>query len=283
MLANYISWKVFKLSLIFASVLSFSVFFTQLLRFVDVASSLPAKEAFVLVFAWFFYLFVYFFPNSFLLSFAYVFFELKENKKFLVFESFGIRTSKLMLRVFAILFPVVIGSLLAGFFVSREDVQFLRRYSIYKYYSSLIASLPEKTFYNLPEMSIYVEERKGNAANNVFFSSKDMLIFAKNVNFEEGRLIFREGSVLHQQGNKSFTATFHKYTFNLQKVISLDKKFEKRDTVVNILNFTLLILYLPVSTYVSLRYIYHTSSFYYFLAVLSLSYQFTLILVRNLF
>ncbi len=282
MLVKYISWKILKLSLLVSLVLAFSVFFTQLLRFVDVVSSLPIKESLLLVFAWFFYLFVYFFPNSLLLSLTYIFFELKENKKLLIIESFGIHKNKLILKVFAILLLAVFGCFLSGFFVDREDIQFLRRYGVYKYYSSLIASVPEKTFYKLPEMSIYLEERSGNKARDVFFNSRDMVIFAETVNFEQGKLVFEKGSVLHQQEGKSFVATFDQYILNLQKIVGLDKNQEKKDNIVHMVNFGMLFLYVPIASYLSLKVFYHTSSLYYFLAILSLVYQFTLILVRNL-
>ncbi len=281
MLVNYISWRILKLSIVVSSLLAFSVFFTQLLRFVDVLSSLPVRESLLLVSAWFFYLFVYFFPNSLVLSLTYVFFELKENKKLLIIESFGVDKNRLIMRVFVVMLLAVFGCFLGGFFVDREDIQFLRRYSVYKYYSSLIAYVPEKTFYRLSEMSIYLEERSGNRAKNVFFNLKDMVIFAETVNFEQGKLVFEKGSVLHQQEGKSFVATFDQYTLNLQEVVGLDRKPRRKDNIVHMVNFGLLFLYLPIALYLSLKVFHHTSSLYYFLAVISLAYQFTLILVRN--
>ncbi len=282
MLERYILWRILRLSILISFILSFSIFFTQLLRFIDIIPSLPLGESLLLVLAWSFYLFVYFFPNAFLLSFTYVFFELKENKKLFIVEAFGIRKDKLLFKVFTLLLPALFGGFLGGFFIDREDVQFLRRYSIYKYYSTLIAAVPEKTFYNLPEMSIYMEERRGDTAKGVFFSSKDMVIFAETVRFKEGKLIFEKGSVLHQRENKSFVATFDQYTLNLQKIIGLDKKSEKKDMIVHVVNFLMLFLCVPLGTYISLSYIYHASSLYYLLAGVSLVYQFTLILVRNI-
>ncbi len=281
MLALYLSWRVIRLGLLISSVFTGLILFTQLLRLMHVVSSLPLGESFLLMSAWSFYLFVYFLPTSLLIASVHALHELKESKKLLVVESFGMPVSKLLLKTYLGLLLVIFGGLLGGFLITQEDVSFLRRYGLYKHYSQLLASVPEKTFYTLPEMSLYMNERTKDGAVEVFFYSRDVSIFAQRARFEEGRIIFEKGSVLHQEGGKSFVAVFDQYTFNLQRLLGLEKKSKRDDFILHVVNHALFLPLLALFSWLVIKPALHLPS-YYLSAIAFFIYQLVLLLVKNL-
>ena len=285
MLERYLSWKVLRLSLIIAFILSFAVLFIQLMKFTQVLSSLPFRESATFLGVWFFYLLIYFFPNALLISVAYNLFELKENKKLLVIESFGISKKKLVLRVLLLLLPILLSTFVSGFWITQEDISFLRRYSLYKYYSMLISSVPEKTFYKLEDMSIYMDKRTEKGARDVFFNSRDLTVFSEKASFREGSIVFEKGSILHREGDKTFVATFDKHTFNFQQFVNLkeSKKDRKESLLVHVFNYFLLLPTMLLYLFLVIRYVSHHSTFYYLTAGISVLYQFFLVVIKNVF
>ncbi len=224
MLHSFLSWKVVKLSLLISLILSFVFLFVQLIQLDQVLFKIPALEALVFLGLWFLYFVSYFLPSSFFVSFSWLLFELKESKKLSVMSSFGIDPKILFFKLFLISSPLLFSALLVGYFIRQEDISYIKKLFLYRYYTEVLRTIPEKGFYTFGHITIRIEKRDGNLLKGVFLKMDDYLISASHAEFEGEELILGNGSLVVKKDDKYYLTNFKTYRLTLSKLLTFDKK-----------------------------------------------------------
>ncbi|ADO45872.1 permease YjgP/YjgQ family protein [Hydrogenobacter thermophilus TK-6] len=284
MLWSFLAWKVLKLSLLISIILSLAFMLFQLLRIDKILFSLPLEETLPFLMLWTSYSLFYFMPTSMFISSSVVFFELKDSKKLHVIESFGIAPYLAYSRVFVRCMPIFISLIAISFMLREEDVSFMRRYLTYKYYMNMVYSVPEKTFFTLGDMTFYVSERNGNDVSDVFFKKGESLVIAKGAHLDSDAIVFTDGSILVKEGEKFYLTAFSQYRISLEKFVSVERQQRnlKRDQILNLVNTALSPLLMTFGFFISRVITDAAIKLYYLVGVLSILYQFFLIILKSL-
>jgi lipopolysaccharide export LptBFGC system permease protein LptF len=227
MLYSFLSWKVVRLSLLISIIFSSLFLFIQLVQLDQVLFKTPFIESFTFLGLWFLYFVSYFLPSSFFVSSSWLIFELKESKKLSVLASFGIDPKVLFFKLFLVSSPLLFSVLLVGYFIRQEDVSYIRKLFVYKYYTEVVKTIPEKTFYTFGAITIRIEKREGDILKSAFLKIDDLLVSAGEAQFRGDKLILKDGSLVVKKDDKYYLTKFKTYELTVSKLFAPEKKKER--------------------------------------------------------
>ncbi len=281
---NWIAWRITKTSIIVSLILSSALIVFQFTSFDKILFSIPIGQSLLFILMWLLYATFYFFPTSSFIGSSLVFFEIKEEKKLHILQSFGVSPFTFYSKTLVRLIPIFFLLIMASFLLHEEDISFMRRYLTYKYYTSLIYSFPEKNFSTFGDVTLYVERKSGSNFYNVFFKKGSDVILARRALLEGENIIFGDGVVLIKEEKKSYLTGFSKYTLNLEKLVNVERRkdFLRRDERLNLINS------FSLPTLVTLGYILANTKLqsvtrlYYLVGMTSILYQMLLLLLKSL-
>ncbi len=280
MLYSFLSWKVVKLSLLISIILSFLFLFVQLVQLDQVLFKTPFIESFAFFSLWFLYFVSYFLPSSFFVSSSWLIFELKESKKLSVLASFGIDPKVLFFKIFWVSSPLLFSALLVGYFIRQEDVSYMRKLFVYKYYTEVIKTVPEKSFYTFGGITIRIERREGDLLKGVFLKMDDSSISAGKAQFKGEDLILKDGSFVIKKDDKYYLTKFKTYELTISKLFVPEKK-NREAYLLQVMNVSFAILFAFLLFQTTLRWINKHTQLYYALGLILLIHHITLILLKT--
>lgn len=280
MLYSFLSWKVVKLSLLISIVLSFLFLFVQLVQLDQVLFKTPFIESFAFFSLWFLYFVSYFLPSSFFVSSSWLIFELKESKKLSVLASFGIDPKVLFFKIFWVSSPLLFSALLVGYFIRQEDVSYIRKLFVYKYYTEVVKTVPEKSFYTFGGITIRIENREGDLLKGVFLKMDDFSISAGQAQFKGDELILRDGSLVVKRDDKYYLTKFKTYELTVSKLFAPEKK-NRESYLLQVMNVSFAILFTFLLFQIILRWINKHTKLYYTLGLILLIHHITFILLKT--
>jgi lipopolysaccharide export LptBFGC system permease protein LptF len=279
MLYSFLSWKVVRLSLLISVILSFLFLFIQLVQLDQVLFKTPFIESITFLGLWFLYFVSYFLPSSFFVSSSWLIFELKESKKLSVLACFGIDPKVLFFKLFWVSSPLLFSVLLVGYFIRQEDVSYIRKLFVYKYYTEVVKTIPEKSFYTFGGITIRIEKREGDLLKNVFLKMDDFSISAGQAQFKGDKLVLKDGSLVFKRDDKYYLTNFKTYELTLSKLFVPEKK--KREAyLLQVMNVVFAVLFAFLLFQIILRWINKHTKLYYTLALILLIHHITLILLK---
>jgi lipopolysaccharide export LptBFGC system permease protein LptF len=280
MLYSFLSWKVVKLSLLISIVLSFLFLFVQLVQLDQVVFKTPFIESFTFLSLWFLYFVSYFLPSSFFVSSSWLIFELKESKKLGVLASFGIDPKVLFFKIFWASSPLLFSVLLVGYFIRQEDVSYMRKLFVYKHYTEVVKTIPEKSFYTFSGITIRIERREGDLSKGVFLKMDDFSISAGQAEFKGDELILKDGSLVVKREDKYYLTKFKTYKLTISKLFVFWQK--KREAyLLQVMNVGFAVLFTFLLFQIILRWINKHTKLYYTLGLILLIHHITLILLKT--
>ncbi|MFN3813581.1 MAG: LptF/LptG family permease [Aquificaceae bacterium] len=284
MLWNWIAWRIARTSILVSLILSSALIVFQFTSFDKILFSIPAGKSLLFILIWLLYATFYFFPTSSFIGSSLVFFEIKEEKKLHILQSFGVSSFALYSKTLVRLIPILFLLIVVSFLLHEEDISFMRRYLTYKYYTSLIYSFPEKNFSTFGDVTLYVERKSGNNFYNVFFKKGDDIILARRALLEGDNIIFREGVSLIKEEKKSYLTGFSKYTLNLEKLVNVERRKDilKRDEELNLINSFSLPILVTLGYILANTKLQSITRLYYLVGVISILYQIFLLLLKSL-
>jgi lipopolysaccharide export LptBFGC system permease protein LptF len=281
MLYSFLSWKVVRLSLLISIILSFLFLFVQLVQIDQVLFKTPFIESITFLGLWFLYFVSYFLPSSFFVSSSWLVFELKESKKLSVLASFGIDPKVLFFKLFWVSSPLLFSALLVGYFIRQEDVSYMRKLFVYKYYTEVVKTIPEKSFYTLGGITIRIERREGDLSKGVFLKMGDFSISAGQAQFKGDELILKDGSLVFKRDDKYYLTKFKTYELTISKLFVPEKK--KREAyLLQAMNVVFAVLFAFLLFQIILRWIGKHTKLYYTLGLILLIHHITLILLKTM-
>jgi lipopolysaccharide export LptBFGC system permease protein LptF len=281
MLYSFLSWKVVRLSLLISIILSFLFLFVQLVQIDQVLFKTPFIESITFLGLWFLYFVSYFLPSSFFVSSSWLVFELKESKKLSVLASFGIDPKVLFFKLFWVSSPLLFSALLVGYFIRQEDVSYMRKLFVYKYYTEVVKTIPEKSFYTLGGITIRIERREGDLLKGVFLKMGDFSISAGQAQFKGDELILNDGSLVVKRDDKYYLTKFKTYKLTISKLFVPEKK--KREAyLLQAMNVVFAVLFAFLLFQIILRWIDKHTKLYYTLGLILLIHHITLILLKTM-
>lgn len=280
MLYSFLSWKVVKLSLLISIILSFLFLFVQLVQLDQVLFKTPIIESFAFFSLWFLYFVSYFLPSSFFISSSWLIFELKESKKLSVLASFGIDPKVLFFKIFWVSSPLLFSALLVGYFIRQEDVSYIRKLFVYKYYTEVVKTVPEKSFYTFGGITIRIENREGDLLKGVFLKMDDFSISAGQAQFKGDELILRDGSLVVKRDDKYYLTRFKTYKLTISKLFAPEKK-NRESYLLQVMNVSFAILFTFLLFQIILRWINKHTKLYYTIGLILLIHHITLILLKT--
>ncbi len=281
MLYSFLSWKVVKLSLLISIILSFLFLFVQLVQLDQVLFKTPFIESFAFFSLWFLYFVSYFLPSSFFVSSSWLIFELKESKKLSVLASFGIDPKVLSFKLFLMSSPLLLSALLVGYFIRQEDVSYMRKLFVYKYYTEVVKTIPEKSFYTFGGITIRIENREGDLLKGVFLKMDDFSISAGQAQFKKGdELILKDGSFVVKKDDKYYLTKFKTYKLTMSKLFVPENK-RREAYLLQVMNVGFAILFAFLLFQIILRWINKHTKLYYTLGLILLIHHITLILLKT--
>jgi lipopolysaccharide export LptBFGC system permease protein LptF len=281
MLYSFLSWKVVKLSLLISIILSSLFLFIQLVQLDQVLFKTPFIESFTFLGLWFLYFVSYFLPSSFFVSSSWLIFELKESKKLSVLASFGINPKVLFFKLFLVSSPLLFSVLLVGYFIRQEDVSYIRKLFVYKYYTEVVKTIPEKSFYTFGGITIRIEKREGDLLNGVFLKMDDFSVSAGQAQFKGDRLILKDGSLVLKKDDKYYLTKFKTYELTLSKLFVPEKK-NREAYLLQVMNVVFAVLFAFLLFQIILRWINKHTKLYYTLGLILLIHHITLILLKTM-
>ncbi len=281
MLYSFLSWKVVRLSLLISIVLSSLFLFTQLVQLDQVLFKTPFMEFFTFLGLWFLYFVSYFLPSSFFVSSSWLIFELKESKKLSVLASFGIDPKILFFKLFLVSSPLLFSVLFVGYFVRQEDVSYMRKLFVYKYYTEVIKTVPEKSFYTFGGMTIRIEKREGDLLKGVFLKIDDFSVSAGQAQFKGDELILKDGSLVFKKDDKYYLTKFKTYELTLLKLFVPEKK-RREAYLLQVMNVAFAVLFAFLLFQIILRWINKHTKLYYTLGLIFLIHHITLIFLKTM-
>ena len=280
MLYSFLSWKVVRLSLLISIVFSSLFLFVQLVQFDQVLFKTPFIESFTFLGLWFLYFVSYFLPSSFFVSSSWLIFELKESKKLSVLASFGIDPKVLFFKLFLMYSPLLFSVLLFGYFIRQEDVSYIRKLFVYKYYTEVVKTIPEKSFYTFGGITIRIEKREGDLLEGVFLKIDDFSVSAGQAQFKGDKLILKDGSLVVKKDDKYYLTKFKTYELTLSKLFVPEKK--KREAyLLQVMNVVFAVLFAFLLFQIILQWINKHTKLYYTLGLILLIHHITLILLKT--
>lgn len=280
MLYSFLSWKVVKFSLLIGIILSFLFLFVQLVQLDQVLFKTPFIESFAFFSLWFLYFVSYFLPSSFFVSSSWLIFELKESKKLSVLASFGIDPKVLFFKIFWVSSPLLFSALLVGYFIRQEDVSYIRKLFVYKYYTEVVKTIPEKSFYTFGGITIRIENREGDLLKGVFLKMDDFSISAGQAQFKGDELILRDGSLVVKRDDKYYLTKFKTYKLTVSKFFAPEKK-NRESYLLQVMNVSFAILFTFLLFQIILRWINKHTKLYYTIGLILLIHHITLILLKT--
>ncbi len=280
MLYSFLSWKLVKLSLLISIILSFLFLFVQLVQLDQVLFKTPFIESFAFFSLWFSYFVSYFLPSSFFVSSSWLIFELKESKKLSVLASFGIDPKVLFFKIFGVSSPLLFSALLVGYFIRQEDVSYIRKLFVYKYYTEVVKTIPEKSFYTFGGITIRIENREGDLLKGVFLKMDDFSIIAGQAQFKGDELILKDGSFVVKKDDKYYLTKFKTYKLTMSKLFVPEKK-NREAYLLQVMNVGFAILFASLLFQLMLRWINKHTKLYYTLGLILLIHHITLILLKT--
>ena len=281
MLYSFLSWKVVRLSLLISIVFSSLFLFIQLVQLDQVLFKTPFIESFTFLGLWFLYFVSYFLPSSFFVSSSWLIFELKESKKLSVLASFGIDPRVLFFKLFLVSSPLLFSALLVGYFIRQEDISYIRKLFVYKYYAEVVKTIPEKSFYTFGGVTIRIERREGNILKDVFLKIDDFSVSAGQAQFKGGELILKDGSLVIKKDDKYYFTKFKTYKLTVSKLFVPEKK--KREAyLLQVMNVGFAVLFAFLLFQIILRGIDKHTKLYYTLGLILLIHHITLILLKTM-
>jgi len=280
MLYSFLSWKVVRLSLLISIVLSSLFLFIQLVQLDQVLFKTPFIESFSFLGLWFLYFVSYFLPSSFFVSSSWLIFELKESKKLSVLASFGIDPKVLFFKLFLVSSPLLFSVLLVGYFIRQEDVSYIRKLFVYKYYTEVVKTIPEKSFYTFGGITIRIEKREGNILKDVFLRIDDFSVSAGQAQFKGDKLILKDGSLIFKKDDKYYLTKFRTYELTLSKLFVPEKK-KRESYLLQVMNVVFAVLFAFLLFQIILRWINKHTKLYYTLGFILLIHHITLILLKT--
>jgi lipopolysaccharide export LptBFGC system permease protein LptF len=280
MLYSFLSWKVVKLSLLISIILSSLFLFIQLVQLDQVLFKTPFIESFTFLGLWFLYFVSYFLPSSFFVSSSWLIFELKESKKLSVLASFGINPKVLFFKLFLVSSPLLFSVLLVGYFIRQEDVSYIRKLFVYKHYTEVVKTIPEKSFYTFSGITIRIERREGDLSKGVFLKMDDFSISAGQAEFKGDELILKDGSLVVKREDKYYLTKFKTYKLTISKLFVFWQK--KREAyLLQVMNVGFAVLFTFLLFQIILRWINKHTKLYYTLGLILLIHHITLILLKT--
>jgi lipopolysaccharide export LptBFGC system permease protein LptF len=280
MLYSFLSWKVVKLSLLISVILSFLFLFVQLVQLDQVLFKTPFIESFTFLSLWFLYFVSYFLPSSFFVSSSWLIFELKESKKLGVLASFGIDPKVLFFKLFLVSSPLLFSVLLVGYFIRQEDVSYMRKLFVYKYYTDVVKTIPEKSFYTFGGITIRIERREGDLLKGVFLKMDDFSISAGQAQFKGDEMILKDGSLVVKKDDKYYLTKFKTYKLTISKLFVLGNKM-RESYLLQVMNVGFALLFTFLLFQIILRWINKHTKLYYTLGLILLIHHITLILLKT--
>jgi len=281
MLYSFLSWKVVKLSLLISIILSFLFLFVQLVQLDQVLFKTPFIESFAFFSLWFLYFVSYFLPSSFFVSSSWLIFELKESKKLSVLASFGIDPKVLFFKLFLVSSPLLFSALLVGYFIRQEDVSYIRKLFVYKYYTEVVKTIPEKSFYTFGGITIRIENREGDLLKGVFLKMDDFSISAGQAQFKkDDELILKDGSFVVKKDDKYYLTKFKTYKLTMSKLFVPENK-RREAYLLQVMNVGFAILFAFLLFQIILQWINKYTKLYYTLGLILLIHHITLILLKT--
>ncbi|SHK24681.1 LptF/LptG family permease [Thermocrinis minervae] len=283
MLWIYLSRKVLRLAFLLSFIFSLAILVIQFFRIGEFIFSFSLESSLLYLTAFLLNLFAYFFPTSLLVSIGFTFFELKEHRKLEVIQSFGVSPFKLISRLFILLLPFLFLMGVCGHVLTDQHVSFLRKYLMLKNYVNFIFSVPIRTFSSFSDATVYIKDKEGQVLKDVMFKLKDRVVYAHRATIEQNTVSFQEGSLLLLEDNKFYSVKFGRYTLELNSLleVSFDKKKLKRDKLLNLINYTITLVLMPVFLFLIHTRVRHISQFYYLTTIALLIYHGLLLLIRQ--
>ncbi len=280
MLYSFLSWKVVRLSLLISIVFSSLFLFVQLVQLDQVLFKTPFIESFTFLGLWFLYFVSYFLPSSFFVSSSWLIFELKESKKLSVLASFGIDPKVLLFKLFLMSSPLLFSVLLVGYFIRQEDVSYVRKLFVYKYYTEVVKTVPEKTFYTFSGITIRIEKREGDLLKGVFLKIDDFSVSAGQAQFKGDKLILKDGSLVVKKDDKYYLTKFKTYELTVSKLFAPEQK-KRESYLLQVMNVVFAVLFAFLLFQIILRWIDKHIKLYYTLGLILLIHHITLILLKT--
>jgi hypothetical protein len=280
MLYSFLSWKVVRLSLLISIIFSSLFLFTQLIQLDQVLFKTPFIESFTFLGLWFLYFVSYFLPSSFFVSSSWLIFELKESKKLSVLASFGIDPKVLFFKLFLVSSPLLFSVLLVGYFIRQEDVSYIKKLFVYKYYTEVVKTIPEKSFYTFGGITIRIEGREGDLLKSVFLKMDDFSISAGQAQFKGDKLILKDGSLVFKKDDKYYLTKFKTYELTVSKLFVPEKK-KRESYLLQVMNVVFAVLFAFLLFQIILRWINKHTKLYYTLGLILLIHHITLILLKT--
>jgi Predicted permease YjgP/YjgQ family. len=280
MLYSFLSWKVVKLSLLISVILSFLFLFVQLVQLDQVLFKTPFIESFAFLGLWFLYFVSYFLPSSFFVSSSWLIFELKESKKLGVLTSFGIDPKVLFFKILLVSSTLLFSALLVGYFIRQEDVSYMRKLFVYKYYTEVVKTVPEKSFYTFGGITIRIENREGDLLKGVFLKMDDFSISAGQAQFKGDELILKDGSLVVKRDDKYYLTKFKTYELTISKLFFPEKK-NREAYLLQVMNVSFAVLFTFLLFQITLRWINKHTQLHYALGLILLIHHITLILLKT--
>jgi len=281
MLYSFLSWKVVRLSLLISIVLSSLFLFIQLVQLDQVLFKTPFIESLSFLGLWFLYFVSYFLPSSFFVSSSWLIFELKESKKLSVLASFGIDPRVLFFKLFWVSSPLLFSVLFVGYFIRQEDVSYIRKLFVYKYYTEVVKTIPEKSFYTFGGITIRIEKREGNILKDVFLKIDDFSVSAGQAQFKGDKLILKDGSLIFKKDDKYYLTKFKTYELTISKLFVPEKK-KRESYLLQVMNVGFAVLFAFLLFQIILRWIDKHTKLYYTLGLILLIHHITLILLKTM-
>ncbi len=280
MIFRWFFWRFFKLGVLISSLFTFLFLIFQIFRFDQILFQLPLQDSLPFFLLWFFFYFSYMLPTALFISFAINLFELRESKKLQVIQSFGLKPISLYIKSLMLLLPVIFSLLCVFYMIKEEDISFVRKQLMLKYYAFIITSIPPKSFQNFGQFTLYVEKRDGNTMEGVFFKFYEGVVIAKSATVNAGEITFKKGSLLTQRGNKTFATDFEVYKLNLGTIVYQDKKSFSRAYLLSLFNALSPLVLMGVA-YLLVLFVGHHHTFYYSVGFTSVLYQIALLLLKQ--
>jgi lipopolysaccharide export LptBFGC system permease protein LptF len=280
MLYSFLSWKVVKLSLLISIVLSFLFLLVQLVQLDQVLFKTPFVESLTFLGIWFLYFVSYFLPSSFFVASSWLIFELKESKKLSVLASFGIDPKVLFFKLFLVSSPFLFSVLLVGYFIRQEDVSYIRKLFVYKYYTEVMKTTPEKSFYTFDGITIRIERRQGDLLKDVFLKMDDFSTSAERARFKGDELILKDGSLVFKKDDKYYLTKFNTYKLTISKLFFSENK-KREPYLLQVLNVGFAVLFAFLLFQIILQWINKHTQLYYALGLILLIHHITLILLKT--
>ncbi|MCS6957166.1 MAG: LptF/LptG family permease [Aquificaceae bacterium] len=280
MLFRWFLWKFIRLAFFISFTLTFVFLIFQIVRFDQIILQLPIRESLPFLSLWFFYYLFYMLPVSLFISFAINLFELKESKKLHIIQSFGIEPAKVYTKSLLLAFPFFASLFVGSSILKEEDVSYIRKQLMIKYYAYIITSIPPKSFHSFGQFTLYVEERDGNRLGGVFFKFQEGVVIAKRAQVKKEEIIFEKGSLLTHKEGKTFSTDFSTYRLSLNTVITQREKSSEKAYIRAFVNLSLSILLMGIA-YRLVWIVEHHHRFYYVVALLSVFHQALLFFLKQ--